>query len=103
MINTEIGLSTAVYSLLVSVFKSFPKVKKVILFGSRAKGDFHSGSDIDLAVKGSDMTYSDMLQLRLAIDELTLLYKVDLLDYTSIDNNDLLEHIERVGTELYSV
>lgn len=103
MIKTETGLSQKVISLLTSVFEAFPKIQKVIVFGSRAKGDFHSGSDIDLAVKASNMSYSEIQQLKLAIDDLNLLYKVDLVDIDRIDNQDLREHIQRVGFALYSI
>ena len=41
-------------------------VKKVILFGSRARGDFYKKSDIDLAVEGGNF-----LGFSMSVDEET--------------------------------
>ena len=60
-----------------------------------------SSSDIDLALKGAQLNFSNILQLKSAIDELMLPYKVDLVIYETIQNKDLKEHIDRVGIVLW--
>ena len=60
-----------------------------------------SSSDIDLALKGAQLNFSNMLQLKSAIDELMLPYKVDLVLYETFQNKDLKEHIDRIGIVLW--
>ncbi|MGB3850986.1 MAG: nucleotidyltransferase domain-containing protein [Tunicatimonas sp.] len=95
------GFSEEVLNLLVSVFTSVDKIKKVVVFGSRAKGNYHPGSDIDLAVFAADFTHNDLVDLQLKIEDLTLLYQVDCINYATITNAALREHIDRVGQPLY--
>ena len=84
-----------------SVFRQHPKVRKVILFGSRAKGNYRTGSDIDLALVGSDIDHEEMLRIYNDIDDLGLLYKVDLLHYEEKQGTPIGEHIDRVGKVFY--
>ena len=76
-------------------------MEQIILFGSRAMNRHQSASDIDLALKGSQLNFSNILQLKSAIDELMLPYKVDLVIYETIQNKDLKGHIDRVGIVLW--
>lgn len=75
-------------------------MESAILFGSRAKGTFRSGSDVDLAVRGCSET--DVIQLSAALNEETVLpYFFDVVAYETIQNDDLVEHIDRVGITIY--
>ncbi len=98
----DFGLSPEVIELLEGLFTAREKVKKVLVFGSRAKGNYNSGSDIDLALITDDFSHDDMMELLLAIDDLDLLYKVDCLDYHKIDSAALKAHIDRVGLPIYT-
>ena len=97
----DFGLSEEVINLLMSVFISVDKIEKVVVFGSRAKGNYRPGSDIDLAIFAADFTPNDLVNLLLKIDDLTLLYHVDCINYAAITNPALRRHIERVGEPLY--
>ena len=97
----EFGLSDWTMDDLRSVFRQHPKVRKVILFGSRAKGNYRTGSDIDLALVGSDVDHEEMLHIYNDIDDLGLLYKVDLLHYEEKQGTPIGEHIDRVGKVFY--
>ena len=77
-------------------------MEKVLIFGSRAKGNYRPGSDIDLAVIGSNIDFRLILKISCEIDDLELLYGVDLLDYKSKKGTPIGEHIERVGQVFYS-
>ncbi len=96
------GLSDQVIEQLRAVFRQHPAVDKVILYGSRAKGNFKPGSDIDLTVISKNLNLTELLKIEQVIDDLLLPYKVDLSLYSTIDNPDLQEHIQRVGVEFYS-
>ena len=95
------GLSSETLKKLGSVLRSHSAVEQIILFGSRAMNRHQSSSDIDLALKGAQLNFSNMLQLKSAIDELMLPYKVDLVIYETIQNKDLKGHIDRVGIILW--
>jgi uncharacterized protein len=86
---------------IVQILKSNRKIEEAILFGSRAKGNFENGSDIDIALKGQDLNINDIIGLQIKIDDLNLLYKFDLIIFNRINEQALFEHIERVGINLY--
>lgn len=97
----QYGLSDKTIESIQKVFESNSKIDEVILFGSRAKGNYREGSDIDLAVKGRNISFDDILKLNGQLDDLNLPYKFDLLDYAAIKEKDLTEHIDRVGIVFY--
>lgn len=72
-----------------------------MLYGSRAKGTHRNGSDIDLTLLGDRLTYSLLSRIETEIDDLLLPYTLDLSLYSSIDNADLIDHIQRVGKLFY--
>ncbi len=94
------GLKPEILGKLVGVFKNHSKVQQVLVYGSRAKGNFRRGSDIDITMKGGDLSGSDLRQIEQEIDELLLPYKVDLSIYDQIDSEELLAHIQRCGKKL---
>ena len=74
---------------------------QVLIFGSRAKGNSKSGSDIDLALKGLDVTDKTIARLRTMLNDLPLPFFFDIVDYKTIQNQDLISHIDRVGEIIY--
>ena len=96
------GLQEAVIERINGVFRGFPGIDEVILYGSRAKENFKPGSDIDLTVKGEPIDLSTLYKVERELDDLMLPYKIDLSIWSQIDNPDLLVHIQRVGVVFYS-
>lgn len=88
---------------IISVFRANPGTEKVILFGSRAKGKYDPGSDIDICWVGESLLLADVSRASLAYDDLFLPYKLDIVLLHTIKDPALLEHIERVGISLYQV
>lgn len=78
----------------------FPDIEKVVVFGSRAMGNFKTGSDVDLALYGhlEPTTLTDLS--RLLNEEGTLPYKFDLVEYATISEPALKAHIDSVGQVL---
>jgi uncharacterized protein len=72
-----------------------------VLYGSRAKGNFKNGSDIDLTLMGEALTHQDMLSIYGDFDDSSIPYMVDVSIFEEIDNLQLRSHIERVGVVLY--
>lgn len=100
--TSNFGLSAQTIALLHSAFSKFPAIDEVQIFGSRATGKFRAGSDIDLAIFSPTLSYNDLLDLQITIDDLELLYKIDLLDYKKIDHPALKNHIDQAGKTFYS-
>ena len=91
------GLETKVLDLIVRTISKNEKVQKVILFGSRAKGNYKIGSDIDLALFSENLDHDERLKINVQVSGLLLPYKIDILDFNKITNKELKEHILRVG------
>lgn len=98
----KFGLEVQVIENIISVLEQYPKVDKAFIFGSRAKGNYRSDSDIDIAIKGNGITTDDIIAISVAIETKGITHKFDLIDYHSIKEPALKEHIDRVGIEFYS-
>lgn len=97
------GLKPEVIEALRSVFTQFPEVDCVLVYGSRAKGTHRQGSDIDLTIKllpGVKASSVLLSKIREELDDLNLIYMIDLSLYSEIGNPELIEHIDRVGVRL---
>lgn len=97
----KFGLSDTVIKELQDVFRRYANIEKVLIFGSRSKGNYRAGSDIDLAVIGKDIDHNQLLNILCEIDDLELLYSVDLLDYQKKKGTPIGDHIDRVGQVFY--
>lgn len=95
------GLKDETVEKINSILARYPEVDEAILYGSRAKGNFRPGSDIDLTLKGKGLNLHLLNTISLALDDLLLPYHVDLSLHHQIDNPDLIAHIERVGRIFY--
>ncbi len=95
------GLSLASIDSIRSVLSRYPRVVRALVYGSRAKGTYRNGSDIDLALFGAALTQHDLLAIDTAIEALDLPYNVDLAIFDAIEDPALRSHIERVGKQLY--
>ena len=93
------GISQNAFDKIKAVLFSVQGVEQVILYGSRAKGNYKEGSDIDLTIKGN-LTFDDLIKMSINLDDLNLPWKIDLSLYSQIKNEELLEHIDRVGVEI---
>ncbi len=96
------GLSSTTLDKLSSVFAQHPAINSVLIYGSRAKGNYRVGSDIDLAIKGDEISFAEFMHIENQIDDLMLPYTVDLSQYHLLENTDLVAHIDRVGVEIYT-
>ncbi|WP_265823482.1 nucleotidyltransferase domain-containing protein [Geovibrio ferrireducens] len=95
------GLSEEAIQEIRDVFAGFPQILKAVLYGSRAKGNYKTGSDIDLALFGTELNLEILQKIEHKIDDLLLPYSVDLSIYKDISSEELKEHINRVGIIFY--
>lgn len=97
----EFGLKDNEIYALREVLASVPEVEEAIIYGSRARGTNKLASDIDITLKGSNLTYLQLALLDAKIDDLYLPYFVDLSLFSMLKNKDLVESIEREGKVLF--
>jgi uncharacterized protein len=97
----QFGLKESVIDRVTAVLGRYPQVKQAILYGSRAKGNFKPGSDIDLTLVGEELGLSTLYRIMDDIDDLLLPYSFDISLYSQINDPDLRDHIRRVGAPLY--
>ena len=97
----DFGLPRRVLDSLCAVFASQPHVQRAMIYGSRAKGNYRPGSDIDVVLEAPTLTFTDLLRLKTSLDDLMLAYQIDLSVLHQIDNPALLDHIKRVGKPLW--
>lgn len=95
------GLQEKHITSITSVFKRHPEIDEVMIYGSRAKGNYRNGSDIDLSLKGEQITLAQLFEIENELDDLLLSYKIDLSVYHKIENPDFKEHIDKVGIIFY--
>lgn len=96
-IRLENGLKPKHQQEIEAIIKQQKNVESVWLFGSRAMGTYKDSSDIDLVVKGSEITLSDLENILTKLELTTIPYKVDILIKHKINNPALLKHIEKFG------
>ncbi len=95
------GFSKEQWNAILVIFKKYPELEEVFLFGSRAKGSYKVGSDVDLAVKGKDFSISTLLGIQSDFEDSTLPYFFDILDIKTIASKELLQHIREYGIRIY--
>lgn len=101
MSTPRFGLAPTTIDAIRAVLASHPRVKKALIYGSRAKGNFTPASDIDLALEGDGLDLRERMQIMDELDELLLPWMIDVAVIDRLDHAPLREHIERVGQEFY--
>lgn len=94
------GIQERYCEQILKLFNQLPDGKEVILFGSRAKGKFREGSDIDIALKGKKLNLETRDKLIAQYESLHFPWKLDIVIYDLIEEPGLKEHIDRVGVKL---
>jgi len=102
-LSKQSGLKPELILKIQTALSHFPAIDSVILYGSRAKGNYRVGSDIDLTIKTQGKVDTNLLfQVIGAIDDLELIYQFDISLFDHISNESLVEHINRVGVSFYN-
>ena len=83
------GLSTKQIDKIKSILKKYKEVEQVIIFGSRAINTFKKASNIDLAIKGKNITLQTVLNLKDDFEESYLPFLFDVVDYNVINNKKI--------------
>lgn len=97
----KFGLDQTTIDNINSVFRKYPEIEEVIIYGSRAKGSYKAGSDIDITIKGEKVTDSTRSNVCMDIDDLNTPYLFDISVHQTLRSPSLMAHIDRVGQQLY--
>lgn len=95
------GLDAKTIERMQAVLAAHPEVDKAVLYGSRAKGNYKTGSDIDLTLYGSGLSLTVLHKIENELDDLLLPYKIDLSIFGHITDPAVIDHIRRVGVVFY--
>ncbi len=96
------GLKESAIEQISAVLTRHPQVNRAILYGSRAKGNYKHGSDIDLTLRGdANLTWQVLCRIIDELDDLLLPYTIDLSIYADFTDPDISAHIRRVGVTFY--
>jgi predicted nucleotidyltransferase len=95
------GLKNVTIENINNIFTKYPQIEQAVLYGSRAKGNYKNGSDIDLGLYGNKLTLFLVNKVINEIDDLLLPYTFDISIFNHISNSALVEHINRVGVVFF--
>lgn len=98
---SNFGLSERATKTITDILAKYPEVEQAIIYGSRAKGNYREGSDVDLTFKGKDLTYDIVKRIWGDLDDSSSPYLFDLSIYDKLTNPNFIEHIDRVGKVFY--
>lgn len=93
----DFGLPDNTLATIRHILADCPAVEKAILYGSRAKGNYRPGSDIDLTLIGEQLDLRILGELAARLEESPIPYQVDLSLWQQLNYAKLRDHIERVG------
>lgn len=98
----EFGLKEFDLNYIREKLSEFNEIEKAIIFGSRAKGNYKPGSDIDIAIIGENISFDTVSRLHsLLEDQGPLPYLFDIVDYIHLKHDELRSHIDRAGKVIY--
>lgn len=97
----DFGLPDKTLAAIRQILADCPAIEKAILYGSRAKGNYRPGSDIDLTLIGDQLDLSILGELAARLEDSPIPYQVDLSLWHQLDHAKLRDHIERVGVVFY--
>lgn len=95
------GLKESTINSINNILSQYDEIDEVILYGSRAKGNYRPGSDIDLTIKGEHIKSDQLFKMMNQFDDLLLPYEIDISLFRQLNNDALIDHINRVGLVFY--
>lgn len=94
----DFGLTKNIIDSFKKIFSKYPEIEKACIFGSRAKGNFKETSDIDIVLYGNSLTHTLNTKIFYDLENLYLIYKIDLINFNTLKDNDKLKE----GVEIYA-
>ena len=99
--TSSFGLTDRDVQTIMAILSKHPAVREVQVFGSRAKGNYQPGSDIDLAIMNEGVDARELSKLKATFEDSLLPYFIDVINFPELKYIGLREHIQRVGKIIY--
>ena len=99
---TEFGIEEAILDDVRQVLAEYSNAEKAVIFGSRATGEFSNASDIDIAVFAPFMDEEVFAQLWFDLDNLPIVFKMDIIHFDTLANETMKEKILQEGKIFYN-
>ena len=97
----KFGLKDSDLNYILSVLEQFPEIKNVLIFGSRAIGNFKNNSDIDICIQGKNIDIDTLSSLKSELeDKGPIPYQFDIVNYKNITVAEFREHIDKFGISI---
>ena len=100
-LNEKLGIKEELLNDLISIFKKYNNIEKVVVFGSRAQGSYKYNSDMDICIFGDESISNQLYKIQDEIDELYTPISFDILVYNKVGKQALKENIMNDGVEIY--
>lgn len=100
-LNEKLGLKEELLKGLIDIFKKYNNIEKVVIFGSRATGDYKYNSDIDICIFGEEVTQRDITMIKYEIDEIYTPISIDVVVFKSLSKTELIDNILKDGVVIY--
>jgi len=97
----KFGLPDSTVTNVKHTLSQFSEIDRAVIFGSRAKGNYKNGSDVDITLIGSNLSIELLTRISSTLDDLSIPYTLDLSIFSMIENQDLIDHINRAGKVLF--
>lgn len=98
--KTDFGMNQKALDTLSRIFNQYPDISHVMVYGSRAKGNFSERSDLDLVIM-DQIDRKILGSIWMDINSSDFPLTVDLQVWDEIKNEKLKDHIQRVGKTFY--
>lgn len=95
------GLKERDLKTIFEILDKYSEVRLFHIFGSRAKGTQKPGSDIDLAIMNDGVSDTTILKIKSELEDNSLPYFIDLVNFPKLKHPEFIEHIESVGKPFY--
>lgn len=94
------GIYPESYKQIIEIISSCESIDEVVIYGSRAKGNYREGSDIDITLLGK-VTEADFSKLYNDLEDSYIPYLFDISIFDKLNSDSLKDHIRRVGKTFY--
>ena len=102
--NNNFGIYDDSFSEILKELQKYNELKKAVIFGSRAMGNYKKGSDIDIAIFGDKITFRILSDLNYSLnEEIPVPYFIDVVHFEKLKNEELKNHILKEGKIIYNI
>lgn len=96
------GLTAAQLQEIITFIAQHAEVETALIFGSRAQGNYKPSSDIDIALKGAQLSHGLAAQMKYTFEEASVLpFFVDFVCYDLLTDPGVQASIDKHGQIIY--